>query len=72
MAISAQAPVIAIVCQPLARVFSKQEHLLGNCKVRLRILPPFETTGLSRTDVDPLLGRVKSAMIATLAELEGT
>ncbi|MEK7690213.1 MAG: lysophospholipid acyltransferase family protein, partial [Bdellovibrionota bacterium] len=40
MAISAQAPVIAIVCQPLARVFSKQEHLLGNCKVRLRILPP--------------------------------
>ena len=70
MAIAAQVPVVAIVCEPLKKVFSKKEHRLGDCKVRLRILPPVETTGLTRADVDPLLERVKEAMASTLRELE--
>ena len=68
MAITAQRPVVAVVAPPQATYFDPKHGIIRRGRVKIRVLPPFSTKGLTSDDVGPLLEKVRGAMLAALQE----
>ena len=69
LAVAAQAPIIPIVCEPLTVIIDTKRHLARRGRLRVRVLDPVPTQGLTTKDVPPLVFSVRTSMQATLDEL---
>ena len=69
LAVAAQAPIIPIVCEPLTVIVDTKRHLARRGRLRVRVLDPVPTEGLTAKDVPPLVFSVRASMQATLDEL---
>ncbi len=72
LAVAAQAPIIPIVCEPLTVIIDTGRRLARRGRLRIRVLDPVPTEGLTVKDVPPLVFSVRASMQATLDELQKT
>lgn len=72
LAVAAQAPIIPIVCEPLTVIVDTKRHLARRGRLRVRVLEPVPTEGLTVKDVPPLVFSVRANMQATLDEFRKT
>ena len=68
MAIAAQVPVVPIVLSPVTRVLDFKARRLGGT-MRVKVLPPVSTQGLTRDDVDALTQKVRGQMVEAFRSL---
>lgn len=69
MAVAAGAPLVPIVVEPLAPFFDAERRHIRPGTVRVRVLEPIETAGLSDADVPHLISRTHGAMQAALSQM---
>ncbi|MCA1582803.1 MAG: 1-acyl-sn-glycerol-3-phosphate acyltransferase [Acidobacteria bacterium] len=62
LAIAAQAPVIPVVAEPLTAIADTRRRLARAGTLRVRVLEPVPTEGLSPSDVSALTSRVRDRM----------
>ena len=73
MAIAAQIPIIPVVCSPLGPLMGRSNGLrLHSGTVRMRFLPPIQTTGMRIDQVTELRDRSRDVMLQTLQSLQST
>lgn len=72
LAVAAQAPIIPIVCEPLTVIIETKRRLARRGRLRLRVLAPVPTEGLTVKDVPPLVFSVRASMQAALDEFRKT
>lgn len=72
LAIAAQIPIYPIVFSPLDRLLDASRWVVRPGAVRVRCLPPIETTGLKEEDVDALLEKTRAAMDEARRDLFAT
>jgi 1-acyl-sn-glycerol-3-phosphate acyltransferase len=70
LAISCQIPVVPLVSGPISQVVDWEKGVLRSGVVKLRALPPIETTGLTLADIDMLAEKTQSLMIEAIRGLE--
>ena len=69
MAISGQFPIVPVVCSPLRGIVNFKKRKFGPGTLRLCILKPFETKGLTSHDLNRLMDEVREAMVGTFNSL---
>ncbi|MBC7474724.1 MAG: 1-acyl-sn-glycerol-3-phosphate acyltransferase [Candidatus Sericytochromatia bacterium] len=69
MAIEAQVPVVALVASSLKELMNWEKKLMLGGKLKIRVLPPIFTTGMTDQDVTKLTGIVQEQMQTTFDEL---
>ncbi|KAI6034998.1 hypothetical protein F5J12DRAFT_7781 [Pisolithus orientalis] len=67
MAAQAGIPIIPVVCENYWRIYHKGVFDTGT--IKLRVLPPISTVGLTVADVSELAARVRDQMLDTLREI---
>src|SRR6266545_7169186 len=72
LAVAAQAPIIPIVAEPLTVIADTKRRLARRGPLRVRVLEPVPTEGLTVKDLPPLLFSVRSSMQAALDSLRKT
>jgi 1-acyl-sn-glycerol-3-phosphate acyltransferase len=72
LAIAAQAPIIPIVSEPLTVIVDTNRRLARRGPLRVRVLEPVPTEGLTVKDLPPLLFSVRAGMQAALDDLRKT
>jgi len=70
LAIAAQVPIIPIVAEPLEVIVDTKRHLARRDTLRVRVLEPVPTEGLTIKDLPPLLFSVRAGMQAALNGLK--
>ncbi len=70
MAVAAQVPVVPLVCSSVNRVADWKRKKLAGGSLKVKILPPIPTNGLTENDVDNLTEEVREKMLAALNEIE--
>lgn len=70
LAIDTQFPIIPIVHEPLKNYLDFKEKRVGKKTIRIKVLEPIPTSGLTVSDTDALMAKVRDAMQVALAELE--
>jgi 1-acyl-sn-glycerol-3-phosphate acyltransferase len=69
LAVAAQAPILPVVAEPLTVIVETKRHLARRGRLRVRVLDPVPTEGLTTKDVPPLVLSVRASMQAALEEL---
>ena len=69
LAVAAQAPILPIVAGPLTVIADTKRHLARRGRLKVRVLEPVPTEGLTVKDLPPLLFSVRASMQAALDEL---
>jgi 1-acyl-sn-glycerol-3-phosphate acyltransferase len=69
MAIQSGTPIVPIVCSQLARLVNFKSRYARSGNLVVRVLPPIETKGLGRDEVEQLLERTRNQMLTTLADV---
>ena len=69
LAIATGVPLVPVVVGPVTGVFDLKRRIARPGTVRVRVLEPIPTSGLTEADVDALLYRTRERMAVTLAEL---
>jgi 1-acyl-sn-glycerol-3-phosphate acyltransferase len=69
MALDAQIPLVPIVIERLDRVFDRATKEIGGT-IRIRVLPPIETKGLGRGDMEGLIATSQAQMAAVLKDFD--
>jgi len=67
LAVQAGLPVTPVVCENYWRLYHK--GVFGTGVIKVRVLPPTHTTGLTVTDVAELATRTREQMLATLRDI---
>jgi len=67
LAVQAGIPIIPVVCENYWRLYHKGVFESGT--LRLKVLPPVPTTGLTTSDVVELSSRVREMMLGVLREI---
>ncbi|KAG2156340.1 hypothetical protein DEU56DRAFT_766599 [Suillus clintonianus] len=67
VAVQAGIPIIPVVCENYWRIYHK--GVFGTGTIRVRVLPPISTAGLSVSDVPELTTLVRDQMLSTLREI---
>ncbi|KAK0569632.1 1-acylglycerol-3-phosphate O-acyltransferase [Tilletia horrida] len=65
LAIQAQVPIVPVVCENYYRIFDSKSRF-DSGTIRIKVLPPIETTGLTSEDAGKLSDKVREQMLATL------
>ncbi|NXH43445.1 PLCB acyltransferase, partial [Dicaeum eximium] len=71
LAIQAQVPVIPVVYSSFTTFYNPKTKLFTSGKIKVEVLPPIETKGLTPDDVSDLTDRCFSTMRETLFRLSG-
>nr|XP_020650546.1 1-acyl-sn-glycerol-3-phosphate acyltransferase beta [Pogona vitticeps] len=66
LAIQTQVPVVPVVYSSFTSFYNPKKHLFTSGKIRVEVLPPVPTEGLTASDVDELTDRCYTAMRETL------
>lgn len=69
LAVQAQVPVVPVVCENYNRFFDGKTRFEAGT-VRVRVLEPIETKGLTMDDVTELTTRVRSVMLTELQKMD--
>lgn len=75
LAIQAQVPVVPVVVANYSHILNFKRQIFRSGRIPMKVLPPFETKGLTGEDVPELMKRVREAMlkeIISISEKEGT
>jgi len=70
LAVESQIRIVPIVSGPIAHVVDWKKGVLKPGVVRLKVLPPIETQGLTAADIDRLADQTRAAMIEAVHGLE--
>jgi len=70
LAIKGGIPIVPVVCENYWRLYHK--GLFGTGTIKVKVLPPIPTAGLSIEDVSALATRVRDQMLTTLREISVT
>jgi 1-acyl-sn-glycerol-3-phosphate acyltransferase len=62
LAIAAQAAIVPVVAEPLTAIADTKRHLARGGRLRVRVLEPVSTDGLTSADVPALAARVRERM----------
>lgn len=63
MAVEAQVPIVCVVTSSYLNFFSNDEHkLLNGGKIKVRVLPPFQTKGMTADSVAQLTKHLQTKM----------
>ncbi|KAL9934139.1 hypothetical protein V8E36_007221 [Tilletia maclaganii] len=65
LAIQAQVPVVPVVCENYYRLFDSKSRF-DSGTIRIKVLPPIETKGLTAADAGDLSDRVREQMLSAL------
>ncbi|KAL1409664.1 1-acylglycerol-3-phosphate O-acyltransferase [Vanrija albida] len=68
LAVQAQVPVVPVVCENYYRLFDSKTRLDGG-RLKIKILPPIPTVGLTADDVTSLVESTQKLMLETLKEI---
>ncbi|KAJ7308374.1 hypothetical protein JRQ81_008914 [Phrynocephalus forsythii] len=71
LAIQTQVPVIPVVYSSFSSFYNPKKYLFTSGKIRVEVLPPIPTKGLSTDDVDELTSRCYTKMRETLFRISG-
>ncbi|KAF2986855.1 hypothetical protein EK904_010921 [Melospiza melodia maxima] len=71
LAVQAQVPVIPVVYSSFTSFYNPKTKLFTSGKIKVEVLPPIETKGLTSDDVTELSDRCFSTMRETLFRLSG-
>ncbi|NXX80440.1 PLCB acyltransferase, partial [Urocolius indicus] len=71
LAIQAQVPVIPVVYSSFTAFYNPKKKLFTSGKIKVEVLPPIETKGLTADDVSDLTDRCFHTMRETLFKLSG-
>ena len=69
LALAAQAPIIPIVAEPLTVIADTKRRLARRGRLRVRVLEPVSTEGLTIKDLPPLVFSVHASMQAAFDDL---
>lgn len=69
MAAAARAPIVPIVCAPIEAVLDVPGKVVHGGTLRIKVLPPIPTTGVTENDLEPLRADVERRVRQTLASL---
>lgn len=69
IAIDGQLPIVPLVCEPLGQVIDFTNGRFLKRVVRIRVLPPTPTIGLTEADLQPLIDEVHARMLAAINDL---
>jgi 1-acyl-sn-glycerol-3-phosphate acyltransferase len=69
LAISAGVPILPIVAGPLTAIVDMRRRLARPGRLRMRVLEPVATEGLTARDLPDLMARIRAEMQATLSDL---
>jgi 1-acyl-sn-glycerol-3-phosphate acyltransferase len=69
LAAAARVPVLPVLVGPVWTVFDARRWMLRPGRVHVKVLAPIPTEDLTEADIDPLLQRVRAAMVAARLEL---
>ncbi|KDQ64216.1 hypothetical protein JAAARDRAFT_27841 [Jaapia argillacea MUCL 33604] len=67
LAVQAGVPVVPVVCENYWKLYHK--GTFGSGTLKIKVLPPISTTGLTAADVGDLANRVHDQMVAALREI---
>ncbi|KAI0832734.1 1-acylglycerol-3-phosphate O [Trametes gibbosa] len=67
-AIQAQVPIVPVICENYWRVYRKG-YFANESTLKIKVLPPIPTTGLTAADASALSVRVHDLMLETLREI---
>jgi len=70
LAVKGGIPIIPVVCENYWRLYHK--GVFGSGTIKVKVLPPVPTTGLTIDEVSALTTRVRDQMLATLREISVT
>ncbi|WWD18332.1 hypothetical protein CI109_102782 [Kwoniella shandongensis] len=70
LAVQSGVPVVPVVCQNYQHLFDGKTRFRRGT-LRIKVLPPIPTTGLTAADVPDLMNKTRDLMLATLQELSG-
>ncbi|AAW43127.1 hypothetical protein CNBD4030 [Cryptococcus deneoformans B-3501A] len=68
LAVQAGVPIVPVVCENYNHLFNGKSHFRRGT-LRIKVLPPISTTGLTAADVPGLIERTRNAMLETLQEI---
>ncbi|EIW73132.1 hypothetical protein TREMEDRAFT_67225 [Tremella mesenterica DSM 1558] len=68
LAIQAQVPIVAIVCENYHRLFDRRTRMESG-RLRIKVLPPISTAGLTVDDVSSLAESTRRQMLETLIQI---
>jgi len=71
LAIAAQAPIIPVVAEPLTVIVDTSGHRARRGPLRVRVLEPVSTRGMTVKDLPPLLSSTRARMQVALDALSG-
>ncbi|XP_053939919.1 1-acyl-sn-glycerol-3-phosphate acyltransferase beta [Cuculus canorus] len=71
LAVQAQVPVIPVVYSSFTTFYNPKKNLFTSGKIKVEVLPPIETKGLTSDDVSDLTDRCFRTMRETLFRLSG-
>ncbi|XP_048822075.1 1-acyl-sn-glycerol-3-phosphate acyltransferase beta [Lagopus muta] len=71
LAVQAQVPVIPVVYSSFTTFYNPKKNLFTSGKIKVEVLPPIETKGLTPDDVSDLTDRCHNIMRETLFRLSG-
>ncbi|MEX2570677.1 MAG: lysophospholipid acyltransferase family protein [Gemmatimonadota bacterium] len=72
MAIAAQVPIVPIVASPVRELFDVDRRLIRPGTIRIRVLGPLPTSGLTEADVGVLIEQVRTSMLEAMRTLPTT
>ncbi|THH11739.1 hypothetical protein EW145_g486 [Phellinidium pouzarii] len=70
LAVESGVPITPVICENYWRLYHKGVFESG--KLKIKVLPPVSTIGLTASDVGELAARVREQMLEALYELSGT
>ncbi|OCF43934.1 phosphatidylinositol glycan, class A [Kwoniella heveanensis CBS 569] len=68
LAVQSGTPVVPVVCENYHRLFDGKTHFRRGT-LKIKVLPPIPTTGLTSADVPDLMDRTREAMVKALREI---
>ncbi|PSR73428.1 hypothetical protein PHLCEN_2v10720 [Hermanssonia centrifuga] len=67
MAIEAGVPIVPVICENYWRLY--RQGVFGEGTLKIKVLPPVPTTGMTTADVGALAARVREMMVEALREI---
>lgn len=72
LAITTQCPIVALVHEPLQNYFQEGTKQIIPGKIRIKILPPYFTEGLTKESTDELAMKIRNDMQTTLRAISNS
>jgi len=71
MAVQAQVPIVPVICAPVGDLVSWKNGKISPGKLRIRVLPPIETSSCTMADIEGLKQKTRGQMLEALKDMVG-